>query len=394
LIFADNKRICIVTPEFPPTQWGGLARTAEKVSRHVAGFGFSVNVVHLAVEDHPLVWLDENRHTRVQDGVTIHEIHIGSDYSSFPGYREIWDDPHNLTIQMMFQSLEMLSMETAFDAFHSFFLYPVGFVVGLLARKLGKPHLATIVGNDVNRYLFSPEKFGLCRSGLENSNVVVGLSRDLIKLASAATPVKNKSRIIYNSVDIPSEQWTPTKNKVIRIGCAGIFKYAKGLPYLLKAVESLSRDHPVSVELIGRFRDSEKESFNYMISRTGMEKAIVLNPHIPHEKIPEWLKNLDVFVLPSLTEGCPNILMEALAVGVPSVATMTGAASELIDHGVSGMLVPWGNSEALAKAVEKLILDREFAHSLGVEARKKMSEYSSHVEKVSWENAYRELFSV
>lgn len=387
-----KKKICIATPEFPPEQWGGLARTVGRVSRHAAETGLDVHVAHLQVEDTPVVLLDQNRSTRKADGITVHRIVVGRERMGSGG-RSLWDCPHNLTLQMMYQSLELLHRHESFDLFHSFFLYPVGYVTGMLARRMGRPCIVTAVGNDVKKYIFSPEKAAVCRSGLENADRVVGLSRDLVEMADALTPVFQRARIIYNSVDIPRQSWIlePRSGRPFRVGSAGIFKYAKGLPYLLKAMAQLAKTDDATLELCGNLRESEQEVYRTMVQRTGAAEIITFREALPHNRIPDWLVSLDAFVLPSVSEGCPNILMEAMAAGVPSIATRTGAAEDLVEDGVSGILVPWGNSDAILGALTRLIRDPDSAASLGAAARARMAQFSAERERREWERLYREL---
>jgi glycosyltransferase involved in cell wall biosynthesis len=385
-------KICVATPEFPPRQWGGLARTVRNVAFHARDLGFDVHVAHFTVEQSFPVLLDENRQTFMDDGITVHGISVGKE-RGIESDRELWDCPHTLTIQMMYQSLEMLHNDVGFDLYVSFFLYPVGFVTGLLARRMKIPSVVTLVGNDVKRYIFSPEKVGVCRSGLENADRVVTLSHDLMDMADALAPIADKTDIIYNSVEIPEQRWIRERDpgEPFLIGCAGIFKYAKGLPYLFKAVEEIRSLGPLRLELVGKVRDSEQEIYEYMVSKTGLQDVLVQRSRMDHKGILEWLRNLDVFVLPSVTEGCPNILMEALATGVPSIATRTGAAEDLITHGRSGLVVPWGNAKALASAIAYVMQDQRTAKSFGRDARKKMAEFSAETERQAWEQVYRNL---
>ncbi len=382
-----RQKILITTPEFPPKQWGGLARTVEKVSLHALSIGLDVHVACFEIEPTSFVLLDENVETSNYSGLKLHRIKLGTE-NFLESERQLWDCPHNLTLQMMYQSLEKLDLEHHFDLFHSFFLYPVGYVTGLFARRRSSPMITTIVGNDVKKYIFSPEKAMICKSGLDNSDMVIGLSQDLIDMADALTPIKDRSRIIFNSVTVPDFAWNKPRGDVFVIGAAGIFKYAKGLPYLFKAVEILSRKHEVRLSLKGQLRDSEIDIYHYMLNRTGISELVDTPTPVDHGKIPDWMVELDAFCLPSLTEGCPNILMEAMSCGVPCVATKTGACDSLIDNRMNGLIVPWADSKALAESLEYLLEHEVQARILGSAARQKMMEHSIENERSKWEEVY------
>jgi L-malate glycosyltransferase len=382
-------KICIVTPEYPPLQWGGLARTVGKTACRLRDLGLDVHVAHFMIGDDGFVCLDENRETFERDGITIHAIRLAREPVSDAG-RELWDCPHNLTLQMMYQSLEKLHYDESFELLHSFFLYPVGYITGLLAKRMRLPSVVTLVGNDVKRYIFSPEKTAVCRSGLENADRVVALSEDLMEMADALTTIRQKTYIIYNSVEIP-EARRKKPGRVFKIGCAGIFKYAKGLPYILKAVAAPPLRNSVNLELVGHIRPSESAMFNHMMNRTGINEILTVVDPIPHDRMNEWFNTLDVFVLPSLTEGCPNVLMEAMAAGVPCIATTTGANTVLIENGVSGLLIPWGDTAALSQALRRLLDGPVLAREMGSAGRSRMEAFSPEREKAAWENLYRGL---
>ena len=164
--------------------------------------GLDTHVAVFSIDPENLVLLDENCRTESLNGVTVHRITVGKQQMN-EFAREIWDCPHTYTIRMMYQSLEMLHAREQFDLFHSFFLYPVGYVAGLVSQRFRIPSIVTVVGNDIKRYTFSPEKAATCRIGLENADRVVGLSRDLVEMADAIVRIEEKSRIIYNSVNVP-----------------------------------------------------------------------------------------------------------------------------------------------------------------------------------------------
>ncbi|MDI3281475.1 MAG: glycosyltransferase, partial [Bacillota bacterium] len=77
-----------------------------------------------------------------------------------------------------------------------------------------------------------------------------------------------------------------------------------------------------------------------------------------------WMREADLFILPSLSEGMPLVLLEAMAQGLPVAATAVGGIPELITHERTGLLVPPGDATALASALRRLLADEGLRHSL------------------------------
>jgi glycosyltransferase involved in cell wall biosynthesis len=86
--------------------------------------------------------------------------------------------------------------------------------------------------------------------------------------------------------------------------------------------------------------------------------------------VPEVLRAFDLFVLPSLNEGISNTTLEALASGVPVVATRVGGNPELVDDGVTGRLMPAGDVAALARAIDEYVNDADMRRQHGATARR------------------------
>jgi glycosyltransferase involved in cell wall biosynthesis len=95
------------------------------------------------------------------------------------------------------------------------------------------------------------------------------------------------------------------------------------------------------------------------------------------EDIPDLLQAMDIFVLPSLSEGFPLAAMEAMASGLPVVCSRVGGLPELIAHGESGLLVPPGDSAALAEGVLQLLGDRGLMERLAARAIAQASRYDN-----------------
>jgi len=148
----------------------------------------------------------------------------------------------------------------------------------------------------------------------------------------------------------------------------------KGLTHLVEACRLLvARGYDLRCEIIG---DGElRADLEGQIVAAGLDGHVVLRGACPQDEVRQALDGASLFVLPSIdaghgdVEGVPVSLMEAMATGVPVVATRTGAVPELVEDGVTGLLVNAGDAEALAGAVARLAGDGMLAGRLGMEGR-------------------------
>ena len=109
--------------------------------------------------------------------------------------------------------------------------------------------------------------------------------------------------------------------------------------------------------------------------------------------VPSLLRAADVFVFPSLTEGLPNALLEAMACGCPIVTTDVPGCRDLITAGETGLIVPFGDVAALSSAIVRLLDDRGLARQLGAHAAATV-ERDGHIDRTfaAYDDVYREAF--
>ena len=108
--------------------------------------------------------------------------------------------------------------------------------------------------------------------------------------------------------------------------------------------------------------------------------------------VPDVMRGLDCFVLPSLVEGISNTILEAMASGLPIVATRVGGTPDLVDEGRTGHLVPPGDAESLASALARMALDTGGAREMGQAGRDKVKRCFSLKGMVSaYEHVYRSV---
>lgn len=384
-------RVCLISPEYPPVFWGGLARAVQRVARFVAEAGWDVHVANLYTEVTPPRLLDEIGEPVFENGVAVHRIPVGRE----EGLRQdgLWDSPESLSIRQMYDCLESLHRRYDFGVFHSFFIYPLGYVAALLARVHNRKLILSVRGNDINQHIFSPGKAAMLQSALRQADVVTAVAHDLLAKADALTPVRKKSRVIFNSIAPGNRKASPptyVKPKGSVIGSMGLFKHSKGLPYLLKAFWSIRKERESSLLLVGDIREAEREVHDRYLSRFGPEGIHLTGP-VAHESINLFLRQMDVFVIPSLSEGCPNVLLEAMAAARPIVATKTGAIPEILRHGETGFLVDPGSASQIKEAVIHVLDHPAEARAMGRRAFERIGAFSEERERHQWEEIYRRI---
>lgn len=159
------------------------------------------------------------------------------------------------------------------------------------------------------------------------------------------------------------------------IGTVGRLTAVKGHEFLLR-VASLPRGSSRSVQYLIVGDGPLMSTLRALAVHLGIEKQVLFLGH--REDIYDLIHSMDAFVLPSLHEGIPMVLLEALALSRPVVASRVGGIPEVIEHGVSGLLVEPGDPTALHGALNKLMQDQSYADRLGQCGRKMVEqEYSA-----------------
>jgi glycosyltransferase involved in cell wall biosynthesis len=150
--------------------------------------------------------------------------------------------------------------------------------------------------------------------------------------------------------------------RTLLVGAAGRLSPEKGFDVLVSAAARVVQRQP-SAGFVLFGEGACRESLQQQIKAAGLSSAFVLGGFRPD--LDRFLPHFDLFVLPSHTEGLPNVVLEACAAGVPVVATAVGGTPEVIEDGVTGHLVPAGNPEMLAYRIETLLANAAERRGLG-----------------------------
>jgi glycosyltransferase involved in cell wall biosynthesis len=199
---------------------------------------------------------------------------------------------------------------------------------------------------------------------------------------------------VRNGIDLscfPDVREQTSKDRRIIVGTAARLEPAKGLEYLLQACAQL-RKNGSSIELRVAGTGSHQKNLFNLAASLGVEDCVRFIGHV--DDMPSFYRGLDMFVLPSLTEGLPLVVLEAMASCKPVIATLVGGIPEVLNNDVEGLLVPPFDSVAIAKAMGILASSSRMRVSMGQAARRR-AERNFSLDRVEREisGVYRQLLS-
>ena len=214
---------------------------------------------------------------------------------------------------------------------------------------------------------------------------------------------KHRIDVIHNFVEDSSYHATDPADRVrlraelgidrdaLLLGVVGDLMPRKGMLHLVKAIPTIAAAVPsVHVLSIG-YREKE---YTDRVRETAFQLRVAdrLTFAGPRPDVAPLLSAMDAFVLPSLEETLPLAILEAMASGLPVVATTVGGIPECVVDGQTGRLVPPGNSARLAEALSELLLDDELRRRWGAAGRERIRQHFSRASQVTrWEEVFRRV---
>lgn len=269
-----------------------------------------------------------------------------------------------------YNKVKKIHRKNPYDIVHIHGDFIEGYFGGKLSKKLGVPAILTIHAG-LNKRLLQPKN----AEYFENISKIICVSNEIANdLKSIGIP-ENKIAVISSGIYL-SEFKKADSNKIAALQekyskpiiiSVGVLRPAKGFKYLIDAFKKIKRRfNDATLIIIGNGPDSaelEKQAKDtngiYFLDRQDNNRVI------------EYLKAADIFVLASIfmegdREGTSNSIMEAMASGLPAVATKVGGNSYLVKEGINGFLVEDRNSDELAEAVIKLINNPEICEKMRI----------------------------
>ena len=203
---------------------------------------------------------------------------------------------------------------------------------------------------------------------VRHADRVVAVSRKIARKMRFAGIAQGKILLIENGIDLerftnnaPPEAIKESlgiEKDALVVGTIGALTKEKGHQYLLRAVLKVIRIYPQAIFLL--VGDGiERPSLEKTVSSLGIKDSVIFAGM--RKDVPKILSIFDVFVLPSLNEGLPMALLEAQGAQIPVIASYVGAIPDVLQDGVTGVLIPPKDPQAIAEAIIMILSDKQLA---------------------------------
>ncbi len=243
--------------------------------------------------------------------------------------------------------------------------------LGLLLRWFWPMHLVTTVHGWVKETRRTPLYYGIDRFCLPHYESVLCVSEDLHERCLVCGVPPERCVLLENAIDTEefarrlsvaeAKQQLGLPPERLLVGAVGRLSSEKGFDLLIRAVDQLLRNQ-YDLELVIIGEGDQQAALQALIAQLGRQERIRLLGY--RSDLVDWYEALDVFALSSFREGLPNVLLEALALEVPVVATRVAGIPRLIHDGENGLLVEPGMAEDLTQALARLLADAELRQRL------------------------------
>lgn len=228
---------------------------------------------------------------------------------------------------------------------------------------------------------------------LQHADIAVCVSHFQGRAVQGAWGIPDrKIHVLYNGIDTTRfrPKPHPPRDGERRLLFAGGTNPRKGADLILEAFAVVSKHHPdVSLDLVG--------GWNWAVHRERARRLDIASrvrflPYVAHAEMPDYYLHAYALVAPTRSESFGRVLAEAMACGIPVISTQTGAVPEIVQHGVTGILVPRDDVEALTRAILAVLEDPASAMWMGENGRKLVVDsYAWSVIIHRWEELLRRL---
>lgn len=352
-------RVLVINYEFPPLG-GGAGNVSAYLARHVVNQGVKVAVLTSYFKGLPRY--------EVLEGYVVHRVPVLRSRVYKCSIYEMFSFVANSIIPSW-----RLARHFQPDLVHIHSGFPTGPLGYWLKMTLGIPYIMTLHGGEVPGFL--PDEVGTLQDILapatrivwNAASSVVAVSEGLRDLSLLSLPSVD-IEVIPNGVDC--QYFTPPETcreqtGPMRLLFVGRVVRQKGLCYLLDALAEIKAKGSTNWHLKIVGDGPLRPALEQQAAELGLSDQVEFTGWLPFEHVPEEMRAADLFVLPSIVEGMPLVLLQAMACGMPVIATQVPGSVDLVDPGRNGLLVPSKDPLVLAGALASLLGNPGLCEEMG-----------------------------
>ncbi len=355
---SGKLRVGLWAPLPPPV--GGISRWTLRYKAHADDYGIDARIIDIAPKSKS--FSEKSRFS------------LRRSFGAVSSLLELWE-------LLRQKQIDVCHITTTL-----FWASPRDLLAAYLCRRYGVPSVVNIRASSQIiewRESLGPARRKLLDWGLSQASVVVVLSTELQNYIAEKIP-GIETAVIPNMVavdEIPQGETSsdstllpPREGSPVRVLYVGFRTPLKGIAELAEAINALD-----SCELVmvgsqgGAINDAMASRMDQALEKLASQGRLIDVGKLAPAEVTQVYREADIFALPSYREGMPNVLLEAMAAGLPCVATPVGAISDILSTD-QGRLVPVGDVDALREAIRELVENQDLRRQLGGEAKNRIVE--------------------
>jgi glycosyltransferase involved in cell wall biosynthesis len=384
----DSDRLCVgvVTTSFPVVKSSSSGIFVERLVAHIAECAEVTVLVPCPDRD-----IDQPQEKPYRIEFFSYGIKKWQRLAHYPG--GIPDairrrDPALLLLPIFIPAMFLACLRLAgkVDIIHGNWSVP-GLIAAIAARMRGRPAITTVRGTDVNRAERSLLFRLFLKSTLMLNRYIVVVSEEMRDSLCGRFPLW-ADRIVFipNGVSVEGAGSRPPFRSPMRLLTVGSLIRPKRIETLLSALSQIQHIVNVSLRIVGE--GPERDNLEEIANRLSIREYVEFAGSVPPEEVERHLQWADIFVFASESEGRPNVILEAMAAGLPVVATDIPGVRELLGAD-AGLLFSVGDAPALVRCIRTLISDPDGSHDMGRMAARRIKDND-----LTWDTAARRYIAL
>jgi len=258
------------------------------------------------------------------------------------------------------------------DIVHAHWIYS-GFIAWMLKEIHGTPFIVSLLGSDVR---FAEKRLisrMLALWILKQATLITTVSQEFRTWAIEQGIPEDRVHRVLNGVDLSIRKAEENTSLKCRLLFVGNLVPEKGVRYLIEAmIKIFNSEKDVHLTFVGDGR--ERKKLQALVQKHGLDDAVDFVGAQSPDQVPIWMCQSDCLVLPSLAEGMPNVVLEAMACGLPVVASDLPGIREVVKEGETGFLLRTQDSNHLAEKLLEIVRNKPLRMRMGAKGRSLITE--------------------